>query len=128
MQIETLHHVSLQVADLDRAGRFYEEVLGFVVREETPGGISYQAADGTYFVITRSSGTPSGTHTQMGFAVRDIAAEVTALQARGIVFETYEAPETVNGIADVGIGRAAWLRDPDGNLIGLLQLNGSSRA
>ena len=115
-------YATLPTADMATLRRFYEDVLGFAVREETPGGITYQAGDGTYFAITRSSGTPSGTHTQMGFAVRDIAAEVADLQARGVVFETYETPETVNGIADVGIGRAAWLRDPDGNLIGMIEL------
>ena len=115
-------YATLPTADMATLRRFYEDVLGFAVREETPGGISYQAGDGTYFAITRSSGTPSGTHTQMGFAVRDIAAEVADLQARGVVFETYETPRTVNGIADVGIGRAAWLRDPGGNLIGMIEL------
>ena len=115
-------YATLPTADMATLRRFYEDVLGFAVREETPGGISYQAGDGTYFAITRSSGTPSGTHTQMGFAVRDIAAEVADLQARGVVFETYETPRTVNGIADVGIGRAAWLCDPDGNLIGMIEL------
>ena len=115
-------YATLPTADMATLRRFYEDVLGFAVREETPGGISYQAGDGTYFAITRSSGTPSGTHTQMGFAVRDIAAEVADLQARGVVFETYETPRTGNGIADVGIGRAAWLCDPDGNLIGMIEL------
>ena len=40
---------------------------------------------------------------------------------RGAELEAYETPKTVDGIAEVPVGRAAWLRDPDGNLIGLVQ-------
>jgi catechol 2,3-dioxygenase-like lactoylglutathione lyase family enzyme len=59
-------YATLPTSDVERLRRFYEDVLAFKVREETPGGIFYQAGQGTYFAITKSSGTPSGTHTQMG--------------------------------------------------------------
>jgi len=117
------HHVyaTIPTPDLARARRFYEDVLGFVARTETPAGIIYPAADGTYFILTRSSGTASGSHTQMGFEVTNLEAEVAELRSRGATFESYETPRTVDGIADVGVGRAAWLRDPDGNLIGMIE-------
>ena len=35
----------------------------------------------------------------------------------------YESPRTVDGIADMEVGRAAWFKDPDGNLIGMIQLD-----
>ncbi len=116
-------YATLPTTDVSSLRRFYEEVLGFAVRTESPIGITYQAGEGTYFAITRSSGAASGSHTQMGFAVQDIVAEVAALKARGVTFETYETPKTVDGIADMGIGRAAWLRDPDGNLIGMIEFD-----
>jgi catechol 2,3-dioxygenase-like lactoylglutathione lyase family enzyme len=59
----------------------------------------------------------------MAFLVPDVDAEVAELRARGVVFETYETPRTVAGIADMAVGRAAWFKDPDGNLIGMIQLN-----
>jgi predicted enzyme related to lactoylglutathione lyase len=34
-----------------------------------------------------------------------------------------ETPKTIDGIADMAVGRAAWFKDPDGNLIGMIQLN-----
>jgi catechol-2,3-dioxygenase len=40
-----------------------------------------------------------------------------------VTFEEYETPHTVDGIADMGVGRAAWFKDPDGNLIGIIQFN-----
>ena len=115
-------YATLPTSDVASLRRFYEEVLGFSVRQETPAGIFFQAGEGTYFAVTRSSGKAAGSHTQMAFVVSDIEAEVHALRARGVAFETYETPKTVNGIADMGVGRAAWLRDPDGNLIGMIQL------
>jgi catechol 2,3-dioxygenase-like lactoylglutathione lyase family enzyme len=116
-------YATMPTADVERLRRFYEDVLGFKVREEMPGGITYQAGQGTYFAITRSSGTASGSHTQMGFAVKNLGAVVAELRARGAVFETYETPKTVDGIAEMPAGKAAWLKDPDGNLIGMIELD-----
>jgi hypothetical protein len=62
----------------------------------------------------------------MGFAVTNIEGEVAELCRRGAVFEEYETPKTVDGIADMGVGRSAWLRDPDDDLIGMIQFNATS--
>ena len=116
-------YATLPTADLEGLRQYYEGVLGFVVREETPAGIFFQAGEGTYFAVTRQTGKASGTHTQLGFRINDIEGEVAALKARGAVFESYETPATVDGIARVPVGRAAWLRDPDGNLIGMVEFS-----
>jgi predicted enzyme related to lactoylglutathione lyase len=116
-------YAAIPTADLDAARGFYEEVLGFVPREANPAGIYYDAGAGTYFVLTRSSGKASGSHTQMAFRVTDIESEVRDLQRRGVTFEEYETPKTVDGIATIPIGRTAWFRDPEGNLIGMIQFN-----
>ena len=114
-------YAAIPTAALDAARGFYEEVLGFVPRESNPAGIYYDAGAGTYFVLTRSSGKASGSHTQMAFRVSDIESEVRDLQRRGVTFEEYETPKTVDGIATIPIGRTAWFRDPEGNLIGMIQ-------
>lgn len=114
---------ALPTPDLERLRRFYEDVLGFTVRDENARTIYYRAGDGTFFALARSAGRPSGAHTQMAFLVADVEGEVAALRDRGVVFETYETPRTVDGIADMAVGRAAWFKDPDGNLIGMIQLN-----
>ena len=116
-------YAAIPTADLDAARGFYEEVLGFVPREANPAGIYYDAGGGTYIVLTRSSGKASGSHTQMAFRVSDIESEVRELQRRGVRFEEYETPKTVDGIATIPIGRTAWFRDPEGNLIGMIQFN-----
>jgi hypothetical protein len=53
----------------------------------------------------------------------DLAAELAELRSRGVKVEDYDEPwlKTVDGIADVGFALSAWLVDPHGNTIGLLQ-------
>jgi hypothetical protein len=59
--------------------------------------------------------------------VDDLPAEVRQLRSRGVKVEDYDepGPKTFDGIADVGFALAAWLVDPHGNSIGLLQLKGA---
>ena len=59
----------------------------------------------------------------MAFTVDDVEAEVAELEARGVVFESYDSPRTEGGIATIGPGRAAWFKDPDGNLLAILQFD-----
>ena len=114
-------YATIPTQDVASLRRFYEDVLGFPVQRETPSTIYYDAGGGTFFAVSRSAGQSSGSHTQMAFRVDDIQGEVTALRANGVAFEEYETPKTVDGIADVGAGWTAWLKDPDGNLIGIWQ-------
>jgi catechol 2,3-dioxygenase-like lactoylglutathione lyase family enzyme len=116
---------TIPTSDPSRLRRFYEEQLGFTPRRETPVGIYYDAGGDTFFTITRTAGRPSGAHTQMAFLVDDIAREVSDLRAKGVVFEEYDLPRltTVDGIARVPAGQAAWFKDPDANLVGIFEFD-----
>ena len=116
-------HTTLPTSDVERLRVFYEQTLGFTPFAERPGAVLYQAGDGTRFAISKAGGRPTGAHTQMAFAVPDIKTEVADLRARGVILEEYETPKTEHGIGRVGAGRAAWFKDPDGNLIGVLQFD-----
>ena len=125
MLTEQRAYATLPTADMERLRRFYEDTLGFTAHKATPGGIYYQAGDGSLFAITRSGGQPSGTHTQMAFQVFDLRREVDELRARGVAFEEYDLPtiKTVDNVARMPAGQAAWFRDPDGNTIGMFQFD-----
>ncbi len=116
-------NATLPAADLERARRWYAEKLGLEPVEESPGGLAYDGAGGTRFVLYPTETKASGAHTQLGFEVDDLVSEVAALRARGVVFEEYDLPglKTVDGIAEVGPGRAAWFEDSEGNLLGVVQ-------
>jgi catechol 2,3-dioxygenase-like lactoylglutathione lyase family enzyme len=117
-------HATLPATDIERARRFYSEKLGLEPAEETPGGLFYDGAGGTRFLLYPTQGSASGAHTQMGFLVDDVVSEVGALKARGVVFQEYDLPglKTVDGIAELGPGKGAWLEDSEGNVLGVVQL------
>jgi catechol 2,3-dioxygenase-like lactoylglutathione lyase family enzyme len=117
-------HTTLPVTDLDRAKTFYADKLGLTPSTESPGGSFYELAGGTRFVLYPTPNPERAGHTQMGLATTDIEAEVKALQTRGVVFEEYDFPglKTENGIAQTGAARAAWFKDSEGNMIGVVQL------
>ena len=114
---------SLPCSDLQRAKSFYTDKLGLTPTDEGPAGAFYQGRDGTRFILFPSSGSASGSHSQMGFMVADIDAEVRDLKQRGAQFEEYDFPgfDKATGIADVGGTRAAWFKDSEGNLLGLVE-------
>jgi catechol 2,3-dioxygenase-like lactoylglutathione lyase family enzyme len=114
---------TLPCSDLERAKRFYAEKLGLNPSSENPGGAFYDHAGGTQFLLFPSSGRASGTHTQMGFSVKDIEAQVGELTSRGVEFEVADVPgfDKQTHIAHTGEVRAAWFKDSEGNLLGLVQ-------
>jgi catechol 2,3-dioxygenase-like lactoylglutathione lyase family enzyme len=115
-------HPTLPVADLERARAFWEG-LGFAPYNVQPTAVLYEAGAGTYFAISKGTALATGAHTQMGFTTHDLDAEVADARARGVVFEEYDFPgfTTVDSIAAVGPNRAAWFKDSEGNLVGIIE-------
>lgn len=108
---------TVAVTDLERAKRFFSEQLALPILDETPFAIRFAAGKGTQISVRR--GQPNVDQTVGHFEVDDIEAAVQDLRSRGVVFEEYETPKTVDGIAQIGAARAAWFKDPDGNVFGL---------
>jgi catechol 2,3-dioxygenase-like lactoylglutathione lyase family enzyme len=123
MLVEHPAYATLPASDLARAKQFYAEKLGFTPESETPEGLFYRSGDATRFLLYPSGGTPSGSHTQMGWTVIDLEAEVAALKAKGVLFEEYDYPglNTINSIAERDDIKSAWFKDSEGNLLGLVQ-------
>ncbi len=111
---------TLVVTDVEQAKPFYETQLGLTLLDETPASIRFGAGKGSQLTIRR--GQPgAGGQTVVHFEVDDVEAVVADLISRGVVFEEYEAPKTVDFIAQIGPARGAWFKDPAGNVIGLRQ-------
>jgi catechol 2,3-dioxygenase-like lactoylglutathione lyase family enzyme len=120
-------HATIPAQDLERARAFYESVLGLKPASVAPGGIFYEVNDGSRFLVFPSSGRASGGHTQLGFTVDDIDAEVGALRQKGVTFESYDMPhfDATTSIATLSGTRSAWFKDTEGNLLGIVQLTGA---
>jgi catechol 2,3-dioxygenase-like lactoylglutathione lyase family enzyme len=108
---------TVAVTDLERAKRFFAEQVALPVLDETPFAVRFGAGKGTQFSVRK--GQPNVGQTVGHFEVDDIATAVQELRSRGVVFEEYETPKTVDGIAQIGPARGAWFKDPDGNVFGL---------
>jgi catechol 2,3-dioxygenase-like lactoylglutathione lyase family enzyme len=113
------------VADLDKAAAWYEGTLGFPPGQRFFGGIFYQAGDGTRFQLYATENAGRNPATLLGFVSTDIERDVCDLKARGVVFEKYDMGEikTIDSIATAEGVRAAWFKDPDGNILGFLQMS-----
>ncbi len=113
---------TIPVTDLDRAKRFYSDTLGLKVLWENPASVRFSCGGGTELSIFRRAPSTAD-HTLAHFEVGDIEAVVRALEKRDVKFIDYgEGPlQTTGHIAQIGPARGAWLRDPDGNILGLRQ-------
>jgi catechol 2,3-dioxygenase-like lactoylglutathione lyase family enzyme len=108
---------TVAVTDLERARQFFQVQLGLPLLDETPFALRFGAGGGTQVSVRR--GQPNAGQTVAHFEVDDIEAVIGDLSARGVTFEEYESPKTTNFIAQIGPARAAWFKDPDGNVFGL---------
>jgi catechol 2,3-dioxygenase-like lactoylglutathione lyase family enzyme len=109
--------------DIEKTRRFYEDVLGFPVAQESPGGITYQSGGGQFNLYpTQFAGTAQ--HTLIGWLVDDIEATIDDLESKGVTFEQYDYPDLktdAKGIADFDGEKGAWFMDPEGNILSLWQ-------
>ena len=118
------------VSNIETAIRFYGDTLGLRLqerRDDLPQNreAEFAAGEGTLLAY-ESVGAGQSRHTVAGFRVDDIDAVVASLRDKGVEFEEYDLPElkTEAGIAAVGDVRAAWCRDPDGNIVAIESVGG----
>jgi len=111
---------TIPVTDLDLAKPFYQEVLGLELVEETPFALRFSAGHDSQISVYKRPAIERG-HTVAHFEVSNIEREVADLRSRGAVFEEYTSGPlaTTDGIAKFGDARGAWLKDPEGNVLGL---------
>ena len=119
MLVDSMLVTTVAVTDLDQAKAFYRDQLGLEMLDEQPFAIRFGAGNGTQLSVRR--GQPNVGQTVGHFEVDDIEQVVRELTDRGVVFQEYETPKTVDFIATIGPARGAWFSDPDGNVFGVRQ-------
>ena len=116
---DSLIVTTVAVTDLERAKAFYADQLQLPILDEQPFAIRFGAGGGSQISVRR--GQPNVGQTVGHFEVDDVEAIVRDLIGRGVAFQEYETPKTVDFIAQIGPARGAWFADPDGNILGLRQ-------
>lgn len=111
---------TIAVKNLDAAKQFYETKLGLIPAGDSNEFVQhYQCGDGS-IEIYKSDFAGTNKATSLTFTVGDaIEEEVQALKKKGINFEHYQMPETklegdIHVMKDM---KAAWFKDPDGNIL-----------
>jgi catechol 2,3-dioxygenase-like lactoylglutathione lyase family enzyme len=117
---------SIAVSDMARAAEFYEQKLGLSAAEDPPDDSRIYACGGdTALHVYRSPAhVGKATATLATWYVADLEQVVDELTANGVTFERYEDPSLrtdEKGIHELGDGRVAWFKDPDGNTFAIEQ-------
>jgi catechol 2,3-dioxygenase-like lactoylglutathione lyase family enzyme len=117
----------IAVSDLDRAKQFYEDKLGLETKDEWGGeGATLMSGD-TLINVYKSEFAGTNKATSLTFQVDDVEKEVSALKDKGIFFEHYDLPG-LEPRGDLYVGdngfKTAWFKDPDGNILSLVEGGG----
>jgi catechol 2,3-dioxygenase len=115
-------HVHLKVSDIERALRFYRDVLGFDVMQQLGDQAAFISAGGYHHHIGLNTweskgGSPPPPHTTGLYhvAIRYPDRKALAQALKAVV----EAGIPLSGATDHGVSEAIYLRDPDDNGIEL---------
>jgi glyoxylase I family protein len=114
MRALAVHHVSINVDDVDAALGFYTDVMGLSPRDDRPDfafGGAWLDAGGQQVHLVEGR-PPEGLGQHFALLVADLEATVAELRDRGVA---------VSDPQPVGPSRQAFLADPCGNLVELHQ-------
>lgn len=110
-----IHHVSINVSDVEAAIEFYVDVLGLTPRPDRPdfafGGAWLDAGGQQVHLIEAAVPADQGQH--FAVQVADLDATVAELRGRGL---------DVSDAKPVATNRQAFVSDPSGNLVELHQV------
>jgi len=117
---------SLPSKDLERSKEFYTKKLGLkAVPMPMDDPVFYGAGYGTRLVVyQKDNANTDHEHTACGFMVENIEDLVKYLVQKGVVFEDYDMPnlKTVDHLVDNDGMKAAFFKDPDGNILSINQM------
>jgi catechol 2,3-dioxygenase-like lactoylglutathione lyase family enzyme len=113
------------VNDLEKAKKFYSEILGLEVTENKMGVLELHIAGGTNILVYPKDNHTPATFTILNFPVDDIDSAVDELTKLGITFEQYNEPYFKTDEKGICRGKPAiaWFKDPAGNILSVLEDN-----
>lgn len=116
---------SFSVNDIEKAKKFYHDILGLNVADNPMGIIELHLENGNKIILYPKPDHLPATFTVLNFPVNDLEATVDALIEKGISFEQYEGEIKTDkkGIfKSEGNGPdIAWFKDPSGNILSVMK-------
>jgi catechol 2,3-dioxygenase-like lactoylglutathione lyase family enzyme len=112
---------TVAVKNLETAKRFYETTLGLTKEMENEEVIAFKTGRSRLFVY-RSQYAGTNKATAATWVAEEVDDLVRTLKSRGVNFEHYDLPNMTRqgDIHVAGTMRAAWFKDPDGNIFSLV--------
>ena len=118
-KLSEIRQIAITVKDVTASLPFYRDVLGLTFLFSPSPNLAFLAAGSVRIMLSTPQGAGTiGQNSILYFKVTDIAAAHAAIVGRGATQE--RAPQLAAKMPDheLWIG---FLRDPDGNLIGLME-------
>ena len=115
---------TVPTTNVKKAKVFYRNKLGLKLIYEEDDGLLFEAGKKSRIYVYKRPPS-SAEHTLAAFYVDNIHKTVDELTKKGVEFEKYNEGSIKTdekGIAKKGKLKAAWFKDPDGNIIGLSQV------
>jgi len=116
VHLDQLSQIALTVTDLDAARAFYGDTLGMRFLFDA-GTLAFFQCGSVRLMLTAGAG-PASDRTVLYFRVTDLEGLHAALAAREVHFE--QGPHLIARMPDHELWMA-FLRDPAGNLLGLME-------
>jgi predicted enzyme related to lactoylglutathione lyase len=118
-KLSEIRQIAITVSDIGTALPFYRDVLGLTFLFSPAPTLAFLAAGSVRIMLSTPQGAGTvGHNSLLYFKVTDIIATHAAIIARGARNE--RAPQLTAKMPDHELW-AAFVRDPDGNLIGLME-------
>jgi lactoylglutathione lyase len=92
-----LNYVIKFVADMDRAVKFYRDVLGLPLKFESPGWSEFMTGETTLALHPASQKNPAGA-VELGFTVPDIQNFHQEMGAKGVQFSMPPTKQDYGGL------------------------------
>ncbi|MGA9422393.1 MAG: VOC family protein [Rhodanobacteraceae bacterium] len=118
-KLSTIGQIAVTVSDVSAALPFYRDALGLKFLFSAGPDLAFLDAGGVRLMLSTPQGAGSvGNNSILYFKVSDILAVHAAIVERGAVSE--RAPQLAARLPDHELW-TGFLRDPDGNLVGLME-------
>ena len=118
---------SFSVDDVEKAKKFYSQILGLEVTQDNDmGGVLTIHIDGgiPVLVYPKPDHTPA-TFTVLNCPVSNIDQAVAKLKSLGVSFLSYDSKDLKTDENDISRGNGgpniAWFTDPSGNILSVLE-------
>ena len=113
---------TIAVKKIEPARKFYEGTLGLKPMPTEETGVQTYKSGNSSVLVYESQYAGTNKATAATWAVENLEGVVRDLKAKGVRFEHYDFPgATRHGdVHGTGKTKAAWFKDPDGNILALV--------